>query len=90
MLSRRNFLRSSASGAAPLVAMSAIDPPGRANAAEPPVAPAAVAAQSRYASADAFHAAMLIGAGLLVAGAVANAIGVPRKQPEEIAAPSVS
>jgi EmrB/QacA subfamily drug resistance transporter len=53
-------------------------------------APAAVAAQARYASADAFHAAMLIGAGLLAAGAVANAIGVPRKQPEEIAAPRVS
>ena len=53
-------------------------------------APAAVAAQARYASGDAFHAAMLIGAGLLVAGAAANAIGVPRKQPEEIAAPRVS
>jgi hypothetical protein len=53
-------------------------------------APAAVVAQARYASADAFHAAMLIGAGLLVAGAVANAIGVPRKQPEEVAASRVS
>lgn len=47
-------------------------------------APADVAGQARYASADAFHAATLIGAGLLVAGAVANAIGVPRKQPDRI------
>ena len=46
-------------------------------------APAAVTAQARYASADAFHAAMLIAAGLFIAGAAANAIGVPRKQPEE-------
>jgi hypothetical protein len=46
-------------------------------------APAGVAAQARYASADAFHAAMLISAGLLLAGAAANAIGVARKQPEE-------
>jgi Na+/melibiose symporter-like transporter len=46
-------------------------------------APADVAAQARYASADAFHTAMLISAGLLLAGAAANAIGVARKQPEE-------
>jgi hypothetical protein len=46
-------------------------------------APAEVAAQARYASADAFHTAMFISAGLLVAGAAANAIGVARKQPEE-------
>jgi hypothetical protein len=45
-------------------------------------APANIAAQSRYASGDAFHAAMLIAAGLLVAGAAANAVGLPRKQPE--------
>ncbi|HXL77063.1 MAG TPA: MFS transporter [Candidatus Eisenbacteria bacterium] len=45
-------------------------------------APADVAAQARYASADAFHTAMLISAGLLLAGAAANAIGVARKQPE--------
>jgi len=45
-------------------------------------APADVAAQARYASADAFHTAMLISAGLLIAGAAANAIGVARKQPE--------
>ena len=45
-------------------------------------APANIAAQSRYASGDAFHAAMLIAAGLLVAGAAANGIGIPRKQPE--------
>jgi len=45
-------------------------------------APATVAAAARYASADAFHTAMLIAAGLLVAGAAANAIGVARKQPE--------
>lgn len=47
-----------------------------------PTAPANVAAQARSASADAFHTAMLISAGLLVAGAAANAIGVARKQPE--------
>ena len=45
-------------------------------------APATVAAAARYASADAFHTAMLISAGLLLAGAAANAIGVARKQPE--------
>lgn len=45
-------------------------------------APADVAAQARYASADAYHAAMLISAALLVAGAAANAIGVSRKQPD--------
>lgn len=45
-------------------------------------APADVAAQARYASADAYHAAMLISAALLVAGAAANAIGVSRRQPE--------
>ena len=39
-------------------------------------APADVAAQARYASADAFHATMLISAVLLIAGAAANAIGV--------------
>ncbi|HEX9098448.1 MAG TPA: MFS transporter [Candidatus Dormibacteraeota bacterium] len=44
-------------------------------------APADVAAQARYASADAFHTAMLISAGLLLAGAAANAVGVARKQP---------
>jgi len=45
-------------------------------------APADVAVQARYASADAFHAAMLISAALLIAGAAANAIGVRRMQPE--------
>jgi len=45
-------------------------------------APADVAAQARYASADAFHVAMLISAALLAAGAAANAIGVSRKQPD--------
>lgn len=48
-------------------------------------APADVAAQARYASADAFHAAMVISTALLLAGAAANAVGVPRKQPEETA-----
>jgi len=43
-------------------------------------APANVAAHVREASADAFHAAMLIAAGLFVAGAAANAIGVSKKQ----------
>jgi hypothetical protein len=42
-------------------------------------APANVAAQARYASDDAFHTAMLIAAGLLVAGAAANAIGIERQ-----------
>jgi EmrB/QacA subfamily drug resistance transporter len=42
-------------------------------------APSEVAAQARYASADAFHTAMLIAAGLLVAGAAANAIGLERQ-----------
>jgi EmrB/QacA subfamily drug resistance transporter len=46
-------------------------------------APADVATQARYASGDAFHTAMLIGAGLLVAGAAANAIGLKR-QPNAI------
>src|SRR5260370_6148726 len=45
-------------------------------------APAEVAAQARYASADAFHTAMLISAGLLIAGASAHAFGVARKPPE--------
>jgi MFS family permease len=45
-------------------------------------APADIAAQARYASGDAFHAAMFIAAGLLVAGAAANAIGLPRKPVE--------
>jgi EmrB/QacA subfamily drug resistance transporter len=39
-------------------------------------APVDVAAQARYASGDAFRTAMLIAAGLLVAGAVANAVGI--------------
>jgi EmrB/QacA subfamily drug resistance transporter len=42
-------------------------------------APATVAVQARYASGDAFHTAMLIAAGLLVAGAAANAIGLQRQ-----------
>jgi hypothetical protein len=42
-------------------------------------APGEVAAQSRYASGDAFHTAMLIAAGLLVAGAAANAVGLERQ-----------
>jgi hypothetical protein len=41
-----------------------------------PSAPANVAAQARYASGDAFRTAMLIAAGLLAAGAVANTIGI--------------
>ncbi|HZK74639.1 MAG TPA: MFS transporter [Clostridia bacterium] len=45
-------------------------------------APANVAVQARYASDDAFHTAMLIAAGLLVAGAAANAIGI-EGQPEK-------
>jgi hypothetical protein len=42
-------------------------------------APGEVAVQARYASADAFHTAMLIAAGLLVAGAAANAVGLERQ-----------
>jgi EmrB/QacA subfamily drug resistance transporter len=53
-------------------------------------APASMAVQARYASADAYHAAMLIAAGLFLAGAAANAIGVPRKQPEPSPAENVS
>jgi EmrB/QacA subfamily drug resistance transporter len=50
-----------------------------------PTAPAEVARQAPYASGDAFHAAMLMAAGLVIAGAVVNAVGVPRKPPEETA-----
>jgi hypothetical protein len=57
-----------------------VSPLNRPTASAPPE----VAAQARYASADAFHAAMLISAALLIAGAGANAIGVSRKQPEEV------
>ena len=45
----------------------------------PASAPAAVAEQARFASGDAFHAAMLISAGLLVLGAGVNAIGLARQ-----------
>jgi EmrB/QacA subfamily drug resistance transporter len=48
-----------------------------------PTAPADVATQARYASADAFHTAMVIAAGLLVAGAAANAVGIER-QPKKV------
>jgi EmrB/QacA subfamily drug resistance transporter len=64
--------------------LHAVAPPLNRPAAS---APANVAAQARYASADAFHAAMLISAGLLAAGAAANAIGVARRQPDEVSAP---
>jgi hypothetical protein len=43
-------------------------------------APVDVAAQATYASGDAFRAAMLIAAGLLVAGAAANAVGLERQK----------
>ena len=59
-----------------------LSPLNRASAAAPPE----IARQARFASADAFHAAMLISAGLLVAGAIVNAIGMPRKQPETLLA----
>jgi EmrB/QacA subfamily drug resistance transporter len=42
-------------------------------------APAEVAAQARFASGDAFRTAMLIAAGLLMAGAAANAVGIERQ-----------
>ncbi len=45
--------------------------------------PADIATQARYASGDAFHAAMFLAAGLAVAGAAANAIGLPRKPVDE-------
>jgi predicted MFS family arabinose efflux permease len=51
-------------------------------------APAGVAVQARYASADAFHAAMLIGAALLLAGTVANAVGIPGQPRERVAEPA--
>lgn len=63
---------------------SEVSPLNRPSAA----APAEVARQARFASADAFHAAMLLSAGLLVAGALANGIGVPGKPPERVAEPS--
>jgi EmrB/QacA subfamily drug resistance transporter len=53
-----------------------------------PTAPADVAAQSRYASGDAFHTAMLIAAGLLVAGATANAVGIERQPKAKGSVPS--
>jgi EmrB/QacA subfamily drug resistance transporter len=53
-----------------------------------PTAPAAVAVQSRFASGDAFHTAMLIAAGLLVAGAAANAVGLERQSKAKGAEPS--
>jgi EmrB/QacA subfamily drug resistance transporter len=59
-----------------------VSPLNRASAAAPPE----IARQARFASADAFHAAMLMSAGLLVAGAIVNAIGMPRKQPETLLA----
>jgi EmrB/QacA subfamily drug resistance transporter len=46
-------------------------------------APAEVAVQARYASDDAFRTAMLIAAGLLVAGAAANAVGI-EQQPKKV------
>lgn len=45
----------------------------------PASAPASVAEQARYASGDAFHAAMLLSAGLLVLGAGVNAVGLARR-----------
>ena len=54
---------------------SAVSPLNR----PPASAPAAVAEQARFASGDAFHAAMLISAGLLVLGAGVNAIGLVRQ-----------
>jgi EmrB/QacA subfamily drug resistance transporter len=42
-------------------------------------APAEMKAQTKYASGDAFRTAMLIAAGLLVAGAAANAVGIDRQ-----------
>jgi EmrB/QacA subfamily drug resistance transporter len=42
-------------------------------------APPDVAAQARYASGDAFRTAMLIAAGLVLAGAAANAVGIDRQ-----------
>jgi hypothetical protein len=44
--------------------------------------PANIAVQARYASGDAFRTAMFLAAGLGVAGAAANAIGLPRKPVE--------
>jgi EmrB/QacA subfamily drug resistance transporter len=54
-----------------------------------PAVPAAMAEAARLASGDAFHVAMVIGALLLVAGAVANLVGITNPSPvtEKTAAP---
>jgi len=46
-----------------------------------PPADRALAPLVRLASTDAFHLAMLIGAGLLVAGALVNAVGIRNPRP---------
>jgi hypothetical protein len=43
-----------------------------------------VATQARYASDDAFRTAMLIAAGLLMAGAAANAVGIERQPKKDV------
>ena len=48
---------------------------------------AAMAAAARMASGDAFHVAMVIGAALLVAGALVNLVGIVSPKPEQTAAP---
>jgi EmrB/QacA subfamily drug resistance transporter len=63
---------------------SEVSPLNRPSAA----APADVAAQARYASGDAFHTAMLIAAGLLVAGAATNAVGIGRQPKAKGGVPS--
>ena len=49
----------------------------------PAGAPAALAAAARVASTEAYHLAVLVGAGLLAAGAVVNAIGLRRDDAPE-------
>jgi hypothetical protein len=53
-------------------------------------APAEVAAQAKFASGDAFRTAMLIAAGLLVAGAAANAVGLERQLKTKGGVPSAA
>lgn len=52
--------------------------------------PSAYAEAARLASADAIHLAMLIGAGLLVAGGVINLVGIRRQASTEAPHPAAT
>jgi hypothetical protein len=57
----------------------------------PPVdAPAALAAAAKVASTDAFHLAMIVGATLMVSGAVVNAVGLRPSSPARAEAAATS